>query len=293
MSKFVYRNKEYQDKMYEFYDKSLNSLNVTYEEKMIQTTYGQTHILILGDRSKKILMTLHGGNGINPLNIKIIKPLLQHYCIVAPDVIGMPGKSSPYRTLSSFRDDYGIWLDEVMGKLKINQAMFVVSSYSSAMMLSLAKFAPNRIQKAVLIVPSGIAHGPLLPIISRMSIPFIKYYIHPSSKSLEGIMNTMISDHDVLWEEFMSLMMFGYKMEMRPPREYKKKELQSFHAPVFVIASKNDVFFPADRVFPKAKSLLQGTIYRMTIEDKHLPSEHTMNEVCKRIVLFDKKTTNA
>ena len=53
MSKFVYRNKEYQDKMYEFYDKSLNSLNVTYEEKMIQTTYGQTHILILGDRSKK------------------------------------------------------------------------------------------------------------------------------------------------------------------------------------------------------------------------------------------------
>ena len=28
-------------------------------------------------------------------------PLLDEYCIIAPDVIGMPGKSDPYRNISS------------------------------------------------------------------------------------------------------------------------------------------------------------------------------------------------
>lgn len=290
MKKFVYRNIDCMNEMHDFYDKALKALSVIYEEKMIRTTYGETHILVIGDKSKKPILTLHGGNGINPLNIKIFKPLLKDYCIIAPDVIGMPGKSSPYRTLCSKNEDYGKWLDEVMENMGIVRAMFVVSSYSSAMLLSLAKYSPERILKAVLLVPSGIAHGPLLPIISRMSLPFMKYYIHPTDKSLDGIIETMITDNDSTWREFMNLMMSGYKMEMCPPREYKQKELLSFQAPVFIIASKNDVFFPANRVFKKSKTLFKGTIYKLIIEDKHLPSKETMNEVCRRIVVFDKET---
>ena len=65
------------DKMHEFYDKALNSLNVNYEEQYIGTTFGKTHVLIIGDKKKRKLITLHGGNGISPLNIRIFIPLLE------------------------------------------------------------------------------------------------------------------------------------------------------------------------------------------------------------------------
>jgi hypothetical protein len=49
--------------------------------------------------------------------------------------------------------------------------------------------------------------------------------------------------------------MSGYKMEMCPPREYNKEELKCIHSPLLIIASYNDIFFPADRVFKKAREI--------------------------------------
>lgn len=289
MGNFVYKNEECLHKMHAFYDKSLASLNIDYTESYIHTSFGKTHIIDVGDKNNKPLFTLHGGNGISPLNIRLFLPLLKEYHIIAPDVIGMPGKSEPYRNLNSKKDDYGNWLCEILDTLKMDKAMFVVSSYSSAMLLSLAKVHPEKISKAVLLVPSGIAHGPMIPIIWDMSIPFIKYYLHPSKKTLKGIMNTMVSEGDDLWCEFLNLMMSSYKMEMRAPREYKKDELLEFTAPVLIIASSEDVFFPDYKVFPKADAVFSGKIEKMKITGKHLPSQKTMADVCKAIANFDKK----
>ena len=72
MGKFVYRNEDCICKMHAFYDKSMASLNVDYTDFYIQTSFGKTHIVDIGDKNKKPLFTLHGGNGINPLNIRFI-----------------------------------------------------------------------------------------------------------------------------------------------------------------------------------------------------------------------------
>ena len=290
MGKFVYKNKECMQKMHDFYDKSLTLLNVEYKESYIDTSFGKTHIVIVGDTTKKPIFTLHGGNGISPLNIRLFLPLLDDYYIIAPDVIGMPGKSEPHRNLSPKTDDYANWLREVLDELKIDRIMFVVSSYSASMTLALAKDYPEKISKAVLLVPSGIAHGPILPIMWNMSIPFMKYYISPSPKTLKGIMDTMVSEGDDIWCEFLDLMMSSYKMEMRAPREYKKDELANFTSPILVIASSDDVFFPDVAVFPTADKIFAGEVKKMRISGKHLPSQKTMADVCKAIVDFDKQT---
>jgi len=151
----------------------------------------------------------------------------------------------------------------------------------------LAKIYPERISKAVLLVPSGIAHGALLPIMLSMSIPFIKYYFRPLEKTMDGIINTMVSDGDDLWREFFELMMSGYKMETRIPKFFKKEELTRFTSPVFIIASKEDIFFPDVAVFSKAEKLFTGKTSTMSIPGKHLPSPTVMADVCKAIVEFN------
>ncbi len=74
-------------------------------------------------------------------------------------------------------------------------------------------------------------------------------------------------------------------------REYKKQEMVLFNAPLLIIASENDIFFPADRVFGKARKIFAGPVTMVEIDSKHLPSDETMVDVCKRTKEFlDKRS---
>ncbi len=286
MKKFVYKNKKAMERMHSFYDRAMASLGIKYREEYTDTSYGRTHIIIAGDETKPRILTVHGGNGITPINLALFRRLLDNYCLIAPDVIGMPGKSDPYRTLDTNREDFGKWLTEVLDRMGIDRIPFVVSSYSSAMALSLARISPERIEKIALVVPSGIAHGPLIPIIRTMTVPMMKYYFAPSEKALGGIMSVMSDQDDEQMNEFFDLMMSSYKMEMRPPKEYKREELEQFRAPVIIFASDNDIFFPASRVFPGARLLFVKRPVCCRVRCKHLPSERTMRYVCAKITKF-------
>ncbi|PWT25852.1 alpha/beta fold hydrolase [Butyrivibrio fibrisolvens] len=288
--KFIYKNEDSMKKMHEFYDKTLASLDVPYSEDYFDTSFGRTHCLLVGDPKKPRICTIHGGNGITTLNLKLFLPLLEEYCIIAPDVIGMPGKSDPYRNISSKRDEYGQWIKEVLDHYKEDRISFVVSSYSSAMFLSFAEMYPENVRSALLLVPSGIAHGSVLPMMGKMVVPFMKYYFSPSVKTLDAVIESMGGKGDPVWREFFDIMMSSYKMEMRPPREYKKREMISFKAPLLIIASEKDIFFPAGRVFRRAREIFAGPITTIEIESKHLPSDKTMADVCKRTIEFLKNS---
>lgn len=283
---FVYKNEAALQRMHAFYDKTLAALNVPFTEAYFETSFGKTHALVVGNPDKQKLFTIHGGNGITTLNLKLFLPLLEDFCIIAPDVPGMPGKSDPHRNISSRKDEYGSWIKEVADFYKLEKISFIVSSYSSAMFLSFAKAFPKNVEKAVLLVPSGIAHGPVLPMLSKVVVPFMKYYSNPKPQTMNQIMDVMGGKGDEIWREFFDIMMSSYKMEMRSPKEYSKKELKNFDSPVFLIASDEDIFFPANRVFKKAKNIFSGPIKQMKINSKHLPSQETMKDVCKAITEF-------
>ena len=124
--RFVYKNEECMKKMHEFYDRTLAALDVPFSEDYFDTSFGRTHCLLAGDKDKPRICTIHGGNGITTLNLRLFLPLLEEYCIIAPDVIGMPGKSEPYRNISSKKDEYGIWIREVLDYYQVEKISFVV-----------------------------------------------------------------------------------------------------------------------------------------------------------------------
>lgn len=103
---------------------------------------------------------------------------------------------------------------------------------------------------------------------------------------MAGIINIMSSQNDALWYEFFELMMSAYKMEMRPPKEYRKSELSDFTSDIVIFASDEDIFFPAYKVFPKAEKLFRNKPLIYRIEGRHLPSDATMLYVCDMIEKF-------
>lgn len=69
MMKSIYKDSTCEQKMLQLYDELLSNLNIEYEEIIVNTRFGPTHVLVAGDKNAPPIMTIHGGNGINPLNL--------------------------------------------------------------------------------------------------------------------------------------------------------------------------------------------------------------------------------
>jgi hypothetical protein len=129
------------------------------------------------------------------------------------------------------------------------------------------------------------------PMIGKMIVPFTKYYFRPSEKTLDAVIETMGGESDDVWREFFDLMMSSYKMEMKAPREYKKEELALLDSPLLIVASDNDIFFPADKVFARAEKIFRSPVTAVRIDSKHLPSQDAMAGICRKTIEFLKQGT--
>ena len=91
--KKVYKSKQSEAIMMELYDKQLKSLNIAHEDLYVETRFGKTHILKVGNPDGKPLLFFHGGNSTAPHNLERFPTLLDKFCVYAVDTIGHPGKS--------------------------------------------------------------------------------------------------------------------------------------------------------------------------------------------------------
>ena len=69
----------------------------------------------------------------------------------------------------------------------------------------------------------------------------------------------------------------------RSSKKTGKTDLSGYVAPIIRFASDDDIFFPANRVFPRAKEIFANMPELIKIPGNHLPSDDTMAFVCERI----------
>lgn len=282
--KTIYKSKKCEAEMMDVYDRQLSRLGIEYEERMIKTRFGDTHVLITGPKNAPPLITLHGGNGNSPLNLSLFLPLTKCFRVYAPDTVGFPGKSEQTR-LSPNDNSYGQWVVDVMDGLSLESVAFVTSSYSSGILLQTASFAPERISQAILHVPSGIAHGPIMPMM-KIIVQWLTYPVFPKRDRLIKAFQSMVTETNEDFLEFCDAMLRDYRIELRGPKEFTKEELKNFKAPTFVIAAKDDIFFPANKVIPKAKYVIQNLTKIECIDGGHLSSKETLEHVNNEIIEF-------
>src|SRR5438067_45182 len=93
------------------YDKILEDWPAPYQSINVNTSFGETHILVSGASTNKPLLLLHGGGGNSTMWRDNIASLSRHFHIYAVDIIGEAGKSAGTRpeTIS----EYSHWLKQV------------------------------------------------------------------------------------------------------------------------------------------------------------------------------------
>ncbi len=258
--KSIYRTPEGEAEIHAIYDRQLAQLGLPYESRMVDTLFGQTHVLVFGPESAPPLVMLQGGNTTSPITLGWIRPLIEKYRVYAPDTIGHPGKSAPVR-LSARDDSYGQWLVEVLDALGLQRPALVGGSYGAGILLRAAAYAPERIGKAVLFVPSGLVSIPLGTMLYLLGW-LVLYRLAPTPGRLKRLLRPMFRDEPID-EEVLEITEAVFRLvhiESEMPRNVRCEELADFKAPTLVIAAEKDGLFPADKVVTRAREVFPNLV---------------------------------
>ncbi len=265
MTQSIYKTPGGEAEIHAIYDQKLAQLNLPYESCMVDTSFGRTHVLQLGPEDAPPVVMLHGGNSINPLNLEWFKPLLARFRIYAPDTIGHPGKSAPVR-LSPRDDSYGRWLVDVLDGLGLEKPAVMGGSYGAGILLNTAVLAPQRISKAILLIPSGIVSFSMKTMATMLS-GLVAYKILPSMSNVDRMLRPLFLDEpiDADIREVSEAVFRLTKVEAQMPRNATPQELAAFEAPTLVIAAERDRAFSAKAVSKRAAEIFPNLVAAETI----------------------------
>lgn len=267
----IYKNETAKTEILALYEAKLAACNITYIDEYVDTFAGKTHIIITGDRTLPPLVLLHGINAGAPLALEAIKDLNQQYCIYAIDIIGQASKSAENR-LPIHDNSIGKWLVEVLDALKLQAVPFVSVSYGAFVLQKLMIYQPIRIQKAIFIVPSGLANGTMYDNIFKLMLPLIKFNISKKEADLIRFMDAFYTTKDAHSIALQKAILLGVNMDYRKPPVLTRKDVAMVSAPVYAMVADNDVFFPGDKALAACKAFFSNFKGSFVLKNcKHIP----------------------
>lgn len=282
----IYRSLKGEAELTALYDESLALLGPEYESRMIGTSFGETHVLSVGPDGAPPVVFLQGGNFFNPLCLAWFLPLAERYRIHAPDIVGQPGRSSQNRP-SSRGDGHAQWMNEVLDGLGLLRVPFVGISYGAGVILRLAGYAPERINRAAMVSPAGIATGSIPQILRNVALPMLLYRLFPNRERLLDAARPILTEPEDLYVRQLGSVYRNVRLDRDLPRTATKEELSGFETPTLLFASSDDLFFPAKAVIPRAWEIIPNlTGTEPLTRNQHVPSKRTFAYINDRISAF-------
>ncbi|MCH7716298.1 MAG: alpha/beta hydrolase [Gemmatimonadetes bacterium] len=151
----AYRSEQARAAVLAAYDDALSRWPVTYETKFIDTSFGQTHVVVCGPPEAPPLVLLHGAVGNATAWAPNVASLARGLRLFAPDVIGDLGKSAGTRpTYKS--DDHAYWLAEVVDGLGLDRPSVCGASLGGWLAHRFALRFPDKVDRLALIAPASL-----------------------------------------------------------------------------------------------------------------------------------------
>jgi len=283
----VYRSEAGRAAVMESYQRKLQSLAFAHESRMLETQFGQTHVLALGQPLNPPLLALHGVNFGAPFMADFVGPLAHKFRIYIPDIVGQPGRSAPVQPDPSSGHNYARWVVNVLDGLGIDAAPVIGISFGGAVALDLAAYAPQRISKAALIVPGGFqGSGSYVSLLFRLFLPWQLYRFFPDRSRVAGVVRPLAWEMDEAYYDHFDAILRHAHWLIPPPGPFSREHLKDFHAPTAVYAARQDIFFPGDEIIPEARMVIPNLADAAVFESSHFPTKAMQTEVTRRISSF-------
>jgi pimeloyl-ACP methyl ester carboxylesterase len=242
--------------MMEWYDRALRYTSIPFQSITVPTRYGDTHMIAAGPESAPPIILLHGMEGNAASWRHQLIGLADRYRLYALDIIGSAGKSAPVR-LSHDNDEHGAWLNDVLNELKLERANLVGISNGSWLILKFAAYAPERVERAVLMSANGVA-----PV--RFPYRLARMMDHPIVRAAKDVLASALLTPEMVRlgvtrmamadeaidpgeVEWFYLLAKHYRFRF-PPGPVTDDEIKSLIAPTLLLMGEGEKFFDVDEV---------------------------------------------
>lgn len=261
------------------YDQKLAELNIDYQYKIVDTSFGKTNIIITGKPTNPPLIIVHGSNGCAPIGIESYPNLSQQYQVFAVDVLSQPNKSDGTR-LSMKDDSYGKWINEVIDKLDLNEVVLAGFSLGGLIILKTLIHNGSKVKEAFLAAPAYIVNGNPLKALFKMFIPMKRYMRTKNPKLVEQVVGELFTDKDEFAIKYLSQVFLHFEMDFTPVPVMTKAEAAKIRTPITLFAAKKDLMFPGEKMLKRASKLLP-TLKKIVLLEN---SKHVQNRADNALI---------
>ncbi len=273
----IYKDEETKSKFLSFYNKSLALWPVPYEEFVVQTRYGDTHVIASGPIDRDPIVLIHAAGINGTMWGPNVAALSRQYRVYALDTIGDFGKSilDDSKHYPKSAQDYSRWLIDVFDGFRISKAYVVGASMGGWITHGAAIFAPEWIKKIVLLDPAA---G--IPTKTKWAEMFLSATIFPFKFNYRNISRKVLgnkkSEGKELWFDYM-VTAFSSKSKAKPrlgfPSKFSDKQLSHTKVPTLLLIGQNEVIYGSiDATVKRAKNLIPNIQTEIIPDAGHLPN---------------------
>lgn len=275
----LFKSEAGREAIYKLYDQKLAELNIAYDTRFVETSFGKTHLIVTGDASNPPLILVHGSNGCAPIALECYPNLSSKFQVFAVDVLAQPNKSAESR-LSMKDEAYGLWMNEVIEALALEKVTLVGFSFGGLIILKTLATHGEKVKEAFIAAPAYIVNGNPLAALLKVFIPMRKYIRTKEVRFIEQFLGVLFSQRDPFAVEFLSKVFLYFEMDFTPVPVINQKEAQKITTPITLIAAGDDLLFPGKKMLKRAKKIFPSL--RETILLEH--SKHVQNTADNRLV---------
>ena len=276
----LYKSETGKAEILTLYNQKLAGLNINYQYQDVETSFGTTNVIIVGDASKPPILIVHGSNGCAPIALETYSGLEAHFQVFAVDVVAQPNKSAETR-LSMKNDDYGKWLHEVIDLLKLKKVTLAGFSFGGLVILKALEFKDANIKEVFLTAPAYLVNGNPLKALFKVFIPMKRYIKTKKVTYVERFLNELFTEKDAFAIDFLSKVFLHFKMDFSPVPIIKTQAAKAIKTSITLIAAKNDLMFPGEKMIKRTNKIFPSLKKVILLEQ----SKHVQNSVDnKRIV---------
>jgi len=235
----IYNSPEVKARFLEIYDARLEAWPVPYESVFVDTSYGKVHVIVSGPEDAPPALLLHASGVSGWSWLYNVEELSQHYRTYAIDTLGDAGRSELSR-LDHYPQNGQAQAElhtEVTEKLGVERAYVVGASEGGFIGTNYALYAPERVEKLVLLGPMGYAgtNSSILRIVMAQFFP-----LKPIQ---ESTFRWAFGENPKLEEalgEWFRLLMSGTFPQKARPIQFTAEQRQSLKIPVLLVLGEKD-----------------------------------------------------
>lgn len=261
----IFKSEEGKQEILAFYKNALSRVDFEYNEIYLDTTFGRTYLLEAGTAGNPIILLFHGSCTNSAMWYADIKALKEKFHVFSVDILGEPGNSQPVRFNLKSNED-ALWIDEIISALNAEKVMIIGNSLGAWMAQKYAVNFPEKVDKMVLIAPSGITNA-------RPSYIFkMLFYAMQGEQGLKKL-GKMITGTDNMPEEvlvFNKLITRHFSPIMGSLPIFSDEELGKIKAHTLFMCGENDVIVDAEKSAARLKKTMKNVNINIVKNNGHI-----------------------